>query len=149
MWEREILFMCVGRKHLERLSHLCIFSCINRKCDLITKTGLSCSLFSRVNVYWSRKTWACKFWFVCACCLRQSRCGVESITIGMWTWLLQRLWKSHRPMIKNSVQDSLQPHHSGCLHNRNRALQENHLVLAQSPPSRQRFLPIWTLQGIF
>lgn len=72
-------------------------------------------LSSGVNVYWSRKTWACKFWFVCACCL-QGGCRAESITIGMWTWLLERLWKSHRPMIKNSVRASLQPHHSECLH---------------------------------
>lgn len=72
-------------------------------------------LSSGVNVYWSRKTWACKFWFVCACCL-QGSCRAESITIGMWTWLLERLWKSHRPMIKNSVRASLQPHHSECLH---------------------------------
>lgn len=84
------------------------------KLDLIPNASCRCSLCSGVNVYWSRKTWACKFWFVCVCCLDQSSCRVESITIGMWTWLLKRLWKSHRPMIKNSVQASLQPHHSGC-----------------------------------
>lgn len=80
----------------------------------LQRQACRCSLSSGVNVYWSRKTRACKFWFVCVCCLGQSSCRVESITIGMWTWLLERLWKSHRPMIKNSVQAPLQPHHSGC-----------------------------------
>lgn len=70
---------------------------------------------SRVNVYWSIETWACRFWFVCARCL-WGRCREESIIIGMWSWLLERLWKSHRAMIKNSVRASLEPHHSGCLY---------------------------------
>lgn len=76
---------------------------------------------SRVNVYWSIETWACKFWFVCARCL-WGRCREESITIGMWSWLLERLWKSHRAMIKSSVRASLEPHHSRCLYKRHRVL---------------------------
>lgn len=84
---------------------------------LITKTGFQTqSLLRSKCLLIKKKSQACKFWFVCACCLGQSSCGAESITIGMWTWLLRRLRKSHRPMIKNSVQASLQAHHSGCLH---------------------------------
>lgn len=75
----------------------------------------SFSLSSRVNFYRSAETWPCKFWLLCVCCF-QGGCRAESITIGMWTWLLERLCKSHRTMMKNSVQASLQPHQSGCLH---------------------------------
>lgn len=60
---------------------------------------------------------ACKSWLVCVCCpLQDSWGGVESITIGKWTWLLERVWNFHRPMIKNSVRASLLLHHSECLH---------------------------------
>lgn len=116
-WENNITStVCASGKSqtppvIYAVSHLSI-----EKFDVITKTGLICSLSWGVNVYWSRKTWACKFWFVCVCCLAKGSCRVESITIGMWTWLLESLWKSHRPMIKNSVQASLQPHHSECLY---------------------------------
>lgn len=119
------------------------------KLDLMTKAACWCSLSLGVNVYWSRKTWACKFWFVCVCCLGQSSCRVESITIGMWTWLLKRLWKSHRPMIKNSVQASLQPHHSECPHKGTAHLlkkkkkilggKKNNKKMSQ-PPTRNDFL---------
>lgn len=54
--------------------------------------------------------------YVYAVWVFESGGSAESITIGMWTWLLRRLCKSHRAMIKNSVQASLQAHHSGCRH---------------------------------
>lgn len=122
MCENKILFMYIDREYMKKanilrghpidaFSHGSVESLI-----WLWRQAYRCSLSSGVNVYWSRKTWPCKFWFVCVCCLVQSSCRVESITIGMRTWLLERLWKSHRPMIKNSVQASLQPHHSGCLH---------------------------------
>lgn len=116
MREQNFVYVHWQKISTERSSHICIFSYINRNAWSDYRQACRCSLSSGLNVYWSRKNWACKFWFVCVCCQGQGSCRVESITIGMWTWLLERLWKSHRPMIKNSVQASLQPHHSGCLH---------------------------------
>lgn len=84
---------------------------------LITKAGFQTqSLLRSKCLLIKKKSQACKFWFVCTRCLGQGSRRAESITIGMWTWLLRRLRKSHRPMIKNSVQASLQAHHSGCPH---------------------------------
>lgn len=151
MWENEILFMCIDRKHLLRGHPIYAFSPLSTESLIwLRRRARRCSLSPGVNVYWSRKTWACKFWFVCVCCLGPSSCRVESITIGMWTWLLERLWKSHRPMIKNSVQASLQPHHSGCLHKGTVHCNNNkkHLALQtsswhnrlNSAPSQQRVL---------
>lgn len=92
------------------ISHISI-----EKLDLITKRGLqmhplpsSKCLLIKDDLHVNSDLYVC---VVCSC-------RVESITIGMWTWLLERLWKSHRPMIKNSVQASLQAHHSECLHKR-------------------------------
>lgn len=109
------LLMCVDRKRSRRGVRPPRISAENSA--LITKAGFQTqSLLRSKCLLIKKKSQACKFWFVCTRCLGQSSRGAESITIGMRTWLLRRLRKSHRPMIKNSVQASLQAHHSGCPH---------------------------------